>query len=416
MTSSCKRAAAILCIMALAMSHTVLAGTVKDASGTDFPAAASAPRHLTGMVIDFESGEPVIGASIAVVGKKVGAISDLDGNFSIELQPEDTRLEISCIGYKTQTVDLKDEKTVTVMLHTDSELLDEVVVVGYGTTTRKDLTGAIGKVDVDEMIKAPVANFEEMLAGRVAGVQVTSSDGQPGSDLNIVIRGTNSVTQDNSPLYVVDGFPMEASVGTMLNPEEIESMDILKDASATAIYGARGANGVILITTKKGQIGAPTVTYNGWVGVQQIAHQTDMMDPYEFVRYQLELNPDIYEPIYLGGKMTLEDYRNVEGINWQDLVYRDAIVHNHNIAVRGGNEKTRYSISGSINDQKGVIINSGFQKYQGRFVIDQVVNKRLKVGLNANYTYTKKYGTVVAESQTSPTASHMYSIWGYRPV
>ena len=416
MTSSCKRAAAILCIMALAMSHTVLAGTVKDASGTDFPAAASAPRHLTGMVIDFESGEPVIGASIAVVGKKVGAISDLDGNFSIELQPEDTRLEISCIGYKTQTVDLKDEKTVTVMLHTDSELLDEVVVVGYGTTTRKDLTGAIGKVDVDEMIKAPVANFEEMLAGRVAGVQVTSSDGQPGSDLNIVIRGTNSVTQDNSPLYVVDGFPMEASVGTMLNPEEIESMDILKDASATAIYGARGANGVILITTKKGRIGAPTVTYNGWVGVQQIAHQTDMMDPYEFVRYQLELNPDIYEPIYLGGKMTLEDYRNVEGINWQDLVYRDAIVHNHNIAVRGGNEKTRYSISGSINDQKGVIINSGFQKYQGRFVIDQVVNKRLKVGLNANYTYTKKYGTVVAESQTSPTASLMYSIWGYRPV
>lgn len=377
---------------------------------------SQAKRTLSGVVTDFSTGEPVIGAYISIVGKNDGAISDLDGNFRIELSPEDKEVEISCIGYKTQRYELTAADNITIRLYTDSELLDEVVVIGYGTTTRADLTGSIGKADVQEMIKAPVANFEEMLAGRVAGVSVTSSDGQPGSDLNIVIRGNNSVTQDNSPLYVVDGFPMESSVGsTMINPEEIESIDILKDASATAIYGARGANGVVLITTKKGKVGAPVITYNGWVGVQSVTRRMDMMDPYEFVRYQLELD-DHYQDVYINDERNLDYYRNVKGINWQDVLFRDALVHNHNISVRGGNEKTRYSISGSINDQDGVIINSGYQKYQGRAVLDQVISKKLRVGINLNYTYTKKYGTVVSESNTSPTASLMYSILGYRPV
>ncbi len=377
---------------------------------------AGQSRKLSGIVVDFETGEPVIGASIAVVGKKVGVISDLDGKFTIELSPDDNELEFSCIGYKAQIISLKNEKTLTVMLHEDAELLEEAVAIGYGTTARKDLTGSITTVNVAEMKKAPVANFEEMLAGRVAGVSITSSDGQPGSDMNIVIRGNNSVTQDNSPLYVVDGFPMEASVGSMLNPEEIESMQILKDASATAIYGARGANGVVLITTKKGKVGAPVITYNGWAGVQKVTKRMEMMEPYEFVRYQLELDPEHYGDVYLNGERDLEWYREVKGINWQDLLLRNAIVHNHNISVRGGNEKTRYSISGLINDQDGIILNSGYQKYQGRAVLDQIINSKLKVGINLNYTYTKKYGTVVSESNTSPTMSLMYSMLGYRPV
>ena len=161
----------------------------------------------------------------------------------------------------------------------------------------------------------------------MAGVSVTSSDGQPGSDLNIVIRGNNSVTQDNSPLYVVDGFPMESSVGsTMINPEEIESIDILKDASATAIYGARGANGVVLITTKKGHVGAPTITYNGWVGVQTVTKRMDMMDPYEFVLYQMDLDYDRYSRLYLNegaaNARTLDYYKNIKGINWQDMLFQ----------------------------------------------------------------------------------------------
>jgi tonB-linked outer membrane protein, susC/ragA family len=381
-----------------------------------YAAGAGQTRKLSGTVVDFETGEPVIGASVSVVGKKVAGISDLDGNFSIELSPEENELEFSCIGYKAQRISLKNETKLTVMLHVDSERLEEAVAIGYGTTARKDLTGSIASVDVSEMKKAPVANFEEMLAGRVTGVSVTSSDGQPGSDMNIVIRGNNSVTQDNSPLYVVDGFPMETAVGSIINPEEIASISILKDASATAIYGARGANGVVLITTKKGHVGAPVITYNGWVGVQTVTRRMEMMNPEEFVRYQLDLDANRYEPVYLNGERDIEWYKGVSGIDWQDLLLRNAVVHNHNISVRGGNEKTRYSISGSINDQNGIIINSGYRKYQGRAVLDQVINKRLKVGINLNYTYTKKYGTVVSESNISPTTSLMYSMLGYRPV
>lgn len=373
-------------------------------------------RTVVGSVIDFETGEPIIGASVAVAGKSVGTISDLDGNFSIRVDGDNTKLEISFIGYEKQAVTVEDGKKLTIRLRAVSELLDEVVITAYGSGLRKDLTGAIAKANVQDMRKAPVFNFEESLAGRVAGVQVTSSDGQPGSDLQIVIRGNNSVTQDNSPLYVVDGFPLEMAVGNMLNPEEIESIEILKDASATAIYGARGANGVILVTTKKGKVSSPTVTYSGWVGVQQIIKKQEMLDPYEFVRYQLEADYNVYSKRYLAGERTLEDYRNIEGINWQDKVYRDALVHSHNIAVRGGTEKTRYSVSGSLVNQQGIMLNSGYKKYQGRFVLDQTITKKIKVGINANYTYSKKYGTIVSESQTSPTASLMYALWGYRPV
>lgn len=391
------------------------AESVLKVSGTE-TAQQVKTNTVTGTIIDFESGEPIIGASIAVVGQGVGTISDLDGNFSIQLKKMDTKLEVSFLGYKKQILSVPADKKLVIRLRPASEMLEEVVVTAYGSGVRKDLTGSIAKADMQEMRKAPVSNFEESLAGRVAGVQITSSDGQPGSDLQIVIRGNNSVTQDNSPLYVVDGFPMEMAVGNILNSEEIESIEILKDASATAIYGARGANGVILITTKKGKVSVPTVTYNGWVGVQKIRKKQEMLSPYEFVRYQLEADYDVYSKLYLSDERTLEDYRNIEGINWQDKIYRDALVHNHNIAVRGGTEKTRYSVSGSLMDQKGIILNSGYKKYQGRIVLDQIINKKIKFGINANYTYSKKYGTVVSESQTTPTASLMYTMWGYRPV
>lgn len=391
------------------------AGNISEMNSMEVAQQAKA-RTVVGSVIDFETGEPIIGASVAVIGKGIGTISDLDGNFSIRVSEGETELAISFLGYEKQTITVVDGKKLIVRLRAVSEQLEEVVITAYGSGLRKDLTGSIAKANVQDMRKAPVSNFEESLAGRVAGVQVTSSDGQPGSDLQIVIRGNNSVTQDNSPLYVVDGFPLEMAVGNMLNPEEIESIEILKDASATAIYGARGANGVILVTTKKGKVSSPTVTYSGWIGVQQIIKTQEMLDPYEFVRYQLEADYNVYSKRYLAGERTLEDYRNIEGINWQDKIYRDALVHSHNIAVRGGTEKTRYSVSGSLVDQNGIMLNSGYKKYQGRFVLDQTITKKIKVGINANYTYSKKYGTIVSESQTSPTASLMYTVWGYRPV
>lgn len=373
---------------------------------------------LSGTVVDLDNGDPVIGASIAIKGKKVAAVTDLDGNFTLRSETSQAQVVVTAIGYDSQTLQVLSSKKVNVRLRPSVVMMQEVVAIGYGSTVRKDLTGAISKVDVKDMQKAPVSNFEESLAGRVAGVSASSSDGQPGSDLNIVIRGNNSITQSNAPLYVVDGFPLETAVGNVLNPEEIESMEILKDASATAIYGARGANGVILITTKKGKIGKPVITYNGWVGVSTALKRMDMLSPYEFVKYQLEANPTVASQTYLGSSMTLDDYKNVEGIDWEDEVLRHAFTMNHSVSVRGGSEMTNYSFSGSIVRQDGVIKNSGYNKYQGRVHIEQYLNqsKRAKLGLNMNYTYNKKYGTIAAEENTSPTASIMYSMWGYRPV
>ncbi|MCM1066242.1 MAG: TonB-dependent receptor [Muribaculaceae bacterium] len=380
------------------------------------PAVAQGKYHIKGMVVDAENGEPVIGASLALEGQPARSITDINGEFSIASTTPEATLAVSSVGYEATTVKVSEKKRANIRLRPSATMLNEVVAVGYGTAIRKDVTGAVAKVDVKDMQKAPVSNFEEALAGRVAGVVSSSSDGQPGSELSVVIRGNNSVTQSNSPLYVVDGFPLETSVGNVLNPEEIESMEILKDASATAIYGARGANGVILITTKKGKVGRPQVSYSMWMGFQDAIKRQEMLDPYEFVRYQIESNPSLYTSMYISDDKTLEDYRNEPGINWQDQVLRTAFVMNHNIAVRGGSESTRYAISGSVVHQDGVIRNSGYRKYQGRLNLDHNISRKIKIGVNVNYTYNKKFGTIASEQNSSPTASIMYSMWGYRPV
>lgn len=379
-------------------------------------AFAQSVNKFSGLVVDFDDGEPVIGAIVTIRGEKKSVLTDLNGEFTIMSDKTELPVEIRSVGYSPIETTLSCKKSNNIRMRVNSDLLNEVVVVGYGSTTRKDVTGAVSKVDVKEMQKAPVSNFEEALAGRVAGVQSSSSDGQPGSELNIVIRGNNSVTQSNAPLYVVDGFPLETSVGNVLNPEEIESMEILKDASATAIYGARGANGVIIITTKKGKVGRPVVMYNVYMGMQQAVKHQEMFDPYEFVKYQLDVNPSLYTSMYLGTQKTLDDYKNEKGINWQDEVLRNAFVMNHNLSIRGGTDNTRYSISGSAVHQDGVILNSGYRKYQGRLNLEQNLSRKVKIGLNLNYTYNKKFGTIAAEQNASPTASIMYSMWGYRPV
>ncbi|MEN5436467.1 TonB-dependent receptor [Sphingobacterium faecium] len=372
-------------------------------------------RSAKGRVVDVK-GIPLIGVTVSNQNKSVNTSTDSMGNFLISPIFKDELLLFSMIGHVVVEQAAVLDKPMVITLLSNSQMLDDVVIIGYGTTTKRDLTGAVGQANLTDMRKAPVANFEEALAGRVAGVQVSSNDGQPGAELKIVIRGNNSVTQDNSPLYVVDGFPVETSVGNMINPEEIASLEVLKDASATAIYGARGANGVVLITTKKGKVGAPVINYSGWVGLNQVIKKQEVLDPYEFVKYQLEQNPVLYTGIYLKEGKKLDDYRDMEGINWQDKIFRNAVTHNHTLAMRGGSELTRYAISGSALDQDGIILNSGFNKYQGRIVLDQTINTKFKAGINLNYTAYKRYGTVVSESQVSPTASLMYGIWGFRPV
>ena len=374
-------------------------------------------KTLTGRVTN-AGGEPLQDVSVKLKGQTKAVLTNQDGIYVITFENAASGVLIfSYVGSKDKEVKFTGTTaTYNVQLESIIKEMDEVVVVGYGAVKRKDLTGAVAQVNMEDLKKAPVSSFEEALAGRVAGVQVSSGDGQPGNDMNIVIRGNNSVTQENAPLYVIDGFPTESSSANLINPEEIESIEVLKDASATAIYGARGANGVILITTKKGKIGAPVVTYDGWAGFHQNLKKQELMSPYEFVKYQLELNPVVYTPVYLKSGKTLDSYKNEKGTDWQDLIFRDAFVHNHSIALRGGSDKTRYALSGNVLDQDGIIINSGFRRYQGRFVLDQTINDKFKAGVNINYSATKKYGSIAVESQGGPTTTLMYSVWGFRPV
>ncbi|ACU04804.1 TonB-dependent receptor plug [Pedobacter heparinus DSM 2366] len=374
-------------------------------------------RKISGKVTS-DDNEPLFGVTVFEKGTKTGATTDADGKFVLTVSNANATLSFRYVGYQSRDIPLNNRNTITLALKALDNALNEIVVVGYGTTTRKDLTGAVGQVKMNEFEKAPVKSFDEALAGRVAGVQVSGADGQPGEVNTIVIRGAGSITQDNSPLYVVDGFPLEDANNNSINPADIESIDILKDASATAIYGARGANGVIIITTKRGKADEPVIAYNGYYGFQKNTKTIDLMNPYEFVKYQLELDQANATTTYLSNGKTLEDYRNVKGLDFQDQIYRNAPMQSHDISLRGGSDKTRYSISANIIDQNGVILNSDFRRYQGRITLDQNVNRKLKVGVNLNYSYTISNGTIVNASSSTQSASTnlLYAVWGYRPV
>lgn len=319
---------------------------------------AQTGSQVTGKVVDAMGELP--GVSVVVKGTTNGTVTGLDGSFKLDnVKPADI-VQFSFIGYKTQEIKVGSQKIFNITLQEDAQALGEVVITaGYGDIKRKDFTGSAGKANMVDMMKAPIASFDQALAGRIAGVQVSSNEGMPGSTFNIVVRGNNSLTQSNSPLYVIDGFPVEDANAASINPADIESLDILKDASATAIYGARGANGVVIITTKKGTAGKATVTYNGSFSVQKIINTIDMMDAYEFVKLQGEVRSKAeMESTWFsnypwkddnGVKRDLEFYRNlptdVKQYDWQDKIFRSALTHNHYASLNGGKEGTRYSAS-----------------------------------------------------------------------
>ncbi len=374
-------------------------------------------RQVTGTVSD--SGGILVGVTVSIKGKTFGAATDINGKYSIRVpKSEKTVLLFRYIGFLSQEAEVGEKSVVNIVLKQDNTALNEVVVIGYGEVQRKDLTGSVGSVNMEELQKAPVASAIEALAGRVAGVQVSSASGKPGANINIVVRGANSLTQDNSPLYVIDGFPTEDSNGATLNPSDIESIEVLKDASATAIYGARGANGVVIITTKRGKEGPPTITYSAYGGAQSIINKIELMDPYEFVKLHQELDPVGIKLTYLRGDSTLEFYKTAQGTDWQDQLFRTAPMQNHALSVSGGTKSTKYSISGNIFDQKGIIINSGFNRKQGRFTLDQTFSDKFKVGTTVNYTGSKTSGANPATPDAAFSSMNylMYSVWGYRPI
>lgn len=374
---------------------------------------------LKGKVVDSETSETLIGVSVVVKGNKNRiTLTDRNGNFSIRLSKSEI-LTFTYVGYNVVEVPVINIKNEPIKLKTSTSALDEVVVIGYGAVKRRDLTGSVGEVKVKDLQKAPVATFDQALAGRIAGVQVTSNEGQPGSPSNIVIRGGNSLTQSNSPLYVIDGFPMEDPSLASLNPQDIKTINILKDASATAIYGSRGANGVVVIETNDGKIGKTSFSYDANVGIQKVTQKMDLMSPYEFVKYQAEFDPVYAEQAFLVDGITPEYYKDLPGINWQNKLFRDGLVQNHSLAINGGNASTKFSISGNLTDHEGSIINSGFSRYQGRAYFNHTANKKLSFNLQINYAKDKSYGDLASTntSGTQPYASFLlYRVWGYRPL
>jgi TonB-linked SusC/RagA family outer membrane protein len=393
----------------------------------EVPMPPPPPFTVTGKITDSE-GVPLEGVSVLLKKTGKGVTTLKDGSFSIQVPQGGDVLVFSYAGFENTELRVTKPGALNIKLRLKENNVEEVVVVGYGSARKKDLTGSVASVSVADIKKAPVASFEEALGGRVAGVQVTSQSGQPGDGFQIAIRGNNSVTQDNSPLYVIDGFPIEGFNNSLINPAEIESIDILKDASATAIYGARGANGVVLITTKKGKDGPPQINFQSFLGSARVSKTIPLLNAYEFIKLQLDISPATATQQYLTrSAKKLEDYKSIEGVDMQDKIFRNAPSSNHYINIRGGNASTKYSFSGNIFQQDGVIINSGYKRYQVNTSIDQKISQKIKVGLNIAYTTARTYGTISAANaqdassgraggSISPSGFLMYNVWGYRPI
>ena len=403
--------------------RTKLIQIITTASLLLLPVLASAQKiSVSGRITD-TSGEPLPAVTVYETSNTTnGTIYDADGNYQISV-PSGGSITFSCLGYQDVTENVSGRAAINVTMSEEQLTLDaaEVVSVGYGTVARRDLTGSVSKVDMDQLLTTPVTSFDQVLSGRVAGVVVTTSDGALGNEANITIRGNNSLTQSSSPLFIIDGFPSESSLAASLNSADITSIDFLKDASATAIYGARGANGVVVITTKQGVEGKPKVNFSSSWTMSHIANKVDLMDGYDFVEFQT----DRYSTLggtnpYVNDDYSLEDYRNARSIDWQDMVYRTALTQNYNISLSGGSKEAgnRYNISFSAVDQDGIIVNSNFQRYQGKINFSQKIGKNISVDVLANYSRAITNGNTPTSAQQASSASGwlIYSIWGYRPV
>lgn len=378
-------------------------------------------QNMARGVVTSDIGDPLIGVTVKLKSDPTkGVITDLDGRFAIQVTKNKELLEFSYVGYETIQMPSDTKKVMTVVMKESSELIDEVVVIGYQTVKKKDLTGSVGQVNVSDITKTPVGSFDQALAGRVAGVQVSSGSGAPGGDMSIVIRGKSTLTGSTSPLFVVDGFITDAAVGKSINPNDIASIDILKDASAAAIYGKRGANGVIIITTKQGKMGRLQVAYDFDAGVHWVPNKIDMMNAYQFVELQSEILAESemnssYFKTHEGKTYTLEDYRNTPQYDWQDEIFQSAWQKNHNIRLTGGSREARYNASFRYFDQDGVVINSNFNRIQGNFGLN-IRQGKLRGNISTSFDKSVKMGVDPSQSSSSGMNNLFFSVWGYRPV
>ena len=354
--------------------------TINSDTTTD----GDAGKTIKGVIND-EQGETIIGAFVIIKGEDTGTTSDMDGRFTLEA-PEGATLVISYIGYHTQEVKVRKRSLLRVVLKEDNQLLDEVVVVGYGTVKKSDLTGAVSGVSNRQYKNQPVQRVENILQGRTPGVEVTATSGMPGASMKVRVRGTTSINKSSDPLYVIDGIISSSGLDG-INPSDIQSMEILKDASSTAIYGSRGSNGVILITTKQGSEGKAQVTFDASVGLSTVRKQYDLLNAYE---YATALN-DIRGSSTISAE-DLEAYKNgTKGINWTDLLTRTGITQDYRLAISGGNEKVKYLISGNVLDQEAITIMSDYKRYGIRANIDSEVKPWLTISAKLNASSLHKH-------------------------
>lgn len=406
-----------------------------------FSSQLFAQSKLTGKVLDGAlNNEPMIGASVMVVGTSTGCITDMDGNFSLTVPKGKSQIVVSSVGYKSQTINVTGRTSIRVVLKEDSKVMDEVVVVGYGTMKKRDLSGAMSQIKSDDLMKGGALDLAHGMQGKIAGVSVQQSDGAPGGGMSIVVRGVNSFSTSSQPLYIVDGVPFETgstpSNGattneqssnplSFINPHDIESIEVLKDASATAIYGSRGANGVVIITTKRGKEGKPKVEFSANFGISHISKKLDMLDPVTYANYinEQQVNSAYYEGSvntsvpypgkwgyqyysdghanYNTGKYTgapedfahpglyKDEYGNVTEISvadWQDEIFRTASTQDYNASVSGAGSNGYYSFSGNYSNQEGIIKNSGYERYSLRANISSKITDWLEIGTNTSFT------------------------------
>ena len=345
-------------------------------------------RTISGKVAD-KNGQPLPGVSIIIKGTTQGTITDFDGNFFLADVPGDATLVFSFVGMKTQELAIAGQSTFDVVLEEDAIGIEEVVAIGYGVVKKRDITGSVAKVNAKDMEVAPVARVDQALRGKTAGVQVTSLNGAPGAGTTIRIRGGNSINASNEPLYVIDGFIGGGDLN-LINPADIESMEILKDASATAIYGARGANGVILITTKKGKAGKSKIAIDAYHGMQELPSKIDLLTGPQRAQYANESDELTNTPI------TYPDLSSVTHTDWQDAVTQVAPISSVNLSISGGKENVDYFFSANYYNQEGIIKNSGFERYQTRLNINAKLNSWLSFGANLNFSRSNRANNTVS--------------------
>ena len=332
------------------------------------------------------TGETVIGATVMEKGTSNGAITDFDGNATVKLSGKNNHLVISYVGMKTKTIDVKGKKEIKVVMEDDNTTLNDVVVIGYGTVKKKDLTGSVSSISEKQIANIPVSNVSEAMTGKMAGVNITTTEGSPDADVKIRVRGGGSLSQDNSPLYIVDGFPVSSI--SDIAPSEIQSIDVLKDASSTAIYGARGANGVIIITTKEGKEGKTQVSFNGLLGWKKVTKTVKTLSPYEFAQYQYELGSTDY-----GNYNDLDIWKSVEGSDYQDEIFgRTGLQKQYNASVNGGSKDIKFNIGFSHTDEESIMLGSGYAKNNINAKLNAKLNKWLSFDFNARLGFTKLDG------------------------